>query len=302
MENRENPIFGRKVFFVNPPISIAHFIVDSLHDQEYEVYVIDDYQQVKPILRENKDALCFIYIDNQLTYKQWFNFINSFYDDEVLRTIFVGILSTRATASDSQFFLMNLPLAGGFNFIPEKVDKMLDKIVAILDMNGAKGNRKYVRLNCSNLNNVNAYFAHNSKLFSLKILNISSVGLACSYNSEVANIFQPNTVYNNISVTIGRKTVVCPSVVLRKTDTEAVLLFTTISNDDRTEIKQFIHTTMTNVFADVKKNVIKDLEVYSPDIDMKLVELRNSQREAAKTEGLFGELVDADDLEPLEEL
>ena len=41
MEYRENPIFGRKVFFLNPTLSIQNVFVRKLQDLEYEVYTIE---------------------------------------------------------------------------------------------------------------------------------------------------------------------------------------------------------------------------------------------------------------------
>ena len=78
MENRENPIFGRKVFFLNPTLSIQNVFVRKLQDLEYEVYTIEHYYDAKPVLSEYEDSICFINIDDRLTYKQWLNFIKSF--------------------------------------------------------------------------------------------------------------------------------------------------------------------------------------------------------------------------------
>jgi len=64
MEYRENPMFGRKVFFLNPPLSIENFVVDGLKDEEYEVYIIREYSLAKPVLKHFENAICFIYIDD----------------------------------------------------------------------------------------------------------------------------------------------------------------------------------------------------------------------------------------------
>ena len=58
MEQRtENPFFGRKVYFLNPPLSLSNQIISNLRALEYEVYSIPNYQDAKSILRENQNAI-----------------------------------------------------------------------------------------------------------------------------------------------------------------------------------------------------------------------------------------------------
>ena len=93
----ENPIVGRKVFFVNPPLYVENYLHLELKQHEYEVYIISDFRYTKAALRHFPDALCFIFIDDEMSYDEWFNFIMSFQKDEKLKTIFHNsshILST----------------------------------------------------------------------------------------------------------------------------------------------------------------------------------------------------------------
>ena len=112
MENRENPIFGRKVFFLNPTLSIQNVFVRKLQDLEYEVYTIEHYYDAKPVLSEYEDSICFINIDDQLTYKQWFNFIKSFEKDSSLETVFLGVISEKIRPHEKEEFLLKTKLAG----------------------------------------------------------------------------------------------------------------------------------------------------------------------------------------------
>jgi len=243
--------------------------MDMLHDSEYEAYVIEDYKMVKGILRANKDALCFINIDSQLTFKQWFNYIHSFSEDEILKSVFIGVLSAKASSSDSKMFLMNLSLPGGFTFLTPDVDSVFHNIQGILDINGAKGQRKYIRLDCSDLNNVMGYLAHEGKLFDLNINNISSVGFVCSYSDSVQNIFQPNTQFNNVSITLNRKSIIAPSVVLKTRDNNAIMLFINgkMSRDDKFAIKNFISTELAKRFEAHIDDTKVDNTHYSQEID-----------------------------------
>jgi len=304
MESRENPVFGRKVFFVNASITTEHYVTDTLHEQEYEVYTIEDYRMVKPILRDNKDALCFIDIDSQLTFKQWFNFILSFQQDPALKSIFFGVISSKATAADCQFFLMNLPLPGGFNFLDSKIENFMKTLIGILDINGAKGNRKYIRLTCGNIKQISAYIADKGKLHDLNVENISSVGMACTFSSALSGIFEANHVYDNISLTVGRKSMVCPCVVLRATATEVVLLFTKqVTNSERQEIKTFIHDVLRERFDGIKSNTILDLTKYADAVDIQaFTNLSSAQAPMQNFDGndSFANLESLDDLEDID--
>lgn len=291
IQSRENPKFGRKVFFVNPPLSFEHIVIDELRNDEYEVYVINDYKRTKAVLREHPDSMLFINIDVQLSFKQWFNFICSFREDEVLKTVFIGVISGKATANDAQLFLMNLTLGGGFIMINNKKEMLFDKIKGILEINGAKGNRKYLRLDCRNLDDVSGYFVSGNKLYDITVDNISSVGLACTFKSELTGLLTPNKVLDNISLTIGRKTVICPAVVFRVMNNVAVMLFTKqISSESRQDIKKFVHSTLISEFNGVVSNVMQDMTVYKNEVDLQAVAALKKTDVEFDGDSLFGQL------------
>ena len=110
MTYRENPLLGRKVFFLNPPLSIENYVIECLKGDDYEVYVIPDYTSAKPVLRLYENAICFIFIDDGLTLEGWYNFIKSFEEDESLKSVFLGVISIKTKPKDQERFLMDLKL------------------------------------------------------------------------------------------------------------------------------------------------------------------------------------------------
>ena len=78
MENKENPIFGRKIFFLNPSFVMEHFVLEHLKKNEYEVYLLNDIRKVKAVLCANPNSMLFINIDSEMSYSRWFNFVTSF--------------------------------------------------------------------------------------------------------------------------------------------------------------------------------------------------------------------------------
>ena len=78
-----------------------------------------------------------------MSYDEWFNFIQSFQKDEKLKTIFVGLMSAIIPNPVKERFMLNLSLPGGFIMLNEiKGAALIENIIGILELNGAKGRRK----------------------------------------------------------------------------------------------------------------------------------------------------------------
>ena len=267
----ENPIVGRKVFFVNPPLYVENYLHLELKQHEYEVYIISDFRYTKAALRHFPDALCFIFIDDEMTYDEWFNFIQSFQKEEVLKTIFVGLMSAIIPKAQYERFLMNLSLPGGFILLTEfKGSALIEKIVGILDLNGAKGRRKYLRWDCSSEDTpINGYFANGSQLLQVSIVNISSVGFVCYYPASYGDVLKKNTLIASFSITLGRRSIVTPSVVF---DTKlvnaskyvSIMLFSKhVGQDDRKVIKNYVFDQLQDRFEKLVFASQPDVEDYS---------------------------------------
>ncbi|MCQ2585883.1 MAG: hypothetical protein MJ185_09860 [Treponema sp.] len=196
MNLRENSTLGRKVFFVNPPYYVTNTIIPRLTANEYEVYSIDNYRMVKPILKKYPDSICFINIDSEvLTFKQWFRFAKSFEEDEVLSTIFFGVISQYAPKPERENFLLNVQLPAGFIQFTPDLDALVDIFLAILEMNEAMGKRKYVRADCGRDPRIYAEIDLETKKMPLMIQNISSVGISCYANESQLPLLEEKSVH-----------------------------------------------------------------------------------------------------------
>ncbi len=266
----ENPIIGRKVFFVNPPLYVENYLHLELKLHEYEAYIISDYKYTKNALRKFPDALCFIFIDDELSYDEWFNFIQSFQKDEKLKTIFVGLMSAVIPKPQKERFMMNLSLPGGFIMLDEfKGSALIEKIIGILELNGAKGRRKYLRLDCDPSITINGYFATKTQLLQVTILNISSVGFTCFYPRSYGDALQKKMLVPSFSITLGRRSIVTPSVVfdIKVVDANrlfAIMLFAKqVGEDDKKVIKNFIFEQLEQRFENLIYAIPPDVEDYS---------------------------------------
>ena len=265
----ENPIIGRKIFFVNPPLDVENYLQPELKQHEYEAYVIKDYKYTKNALRKFPDALCFIFIDDELSYDGWFNFILSFQNDEKLKTIFVGLMSAMIPNPVREKFMMNLSLPGGFiNLNEVKGAALIENIIGILELNGAKGRRKYIRLDCDDSVSINGYFANQTQLLQVSIKNISSVGFTCYFPKSYGTALAKNMLVPSFSITLGRRSIVTPSVVydIKSIDNNtnfAVLLFLKqVGPDDRKVIKNFIFEQLVTRFDNLIYANPPDVEDY----------------------------------------
>ncbi len=275
MESRENPVFGRKIFFLNPSFLIESYVIDYLKKNEYEVYVLTDYRKAKGVLAGNKDSLCFVNIDSEMPYAHWFNFMKSFDLSPDLESIYLGVISEKAGWEDKDKFMMNVKLPGGFHLIDRKTPKLLEEFTKILDLNGAKGRRKFLRLDTRNEHDVSGYLAAAGKLFSLNVRDISSAGFAVTYKQNIANLFQKNTLVRNINISAGRKSMVCSCIVFNTQVLEdgsamSVLMLTNENPEaTRTYIRDYIFAKNASKIEQMLRGIDRDSSVYSDSDEYK---------------------------------
>ncbi len=267
MESRENPVYGRKVFFLNPPFNIRKLVVSRLQELEYEVYVIDDYKNAKNILRHYPDSICFINIDNhdgnQLSVNQWFNFLQSFAEDSVLRTIYTGILSGRTGQSEKNFFLLNASIPAGFISTTDTAESLTESLTEILDINGAKGRRQYVRVKCPSGSMANIKCTVNGVTYVLPVIDISSVGLACEIPESYQNIFPQNTLLRDITIRLNGKPIACSVAVfaIKQVGDKFSLILLLLKGTPYT-VKDAIRT---YVFTTLREEMVSSIEGEQPD-------------------------------------
>lgn len=218
MHYNENSTLGRKIFFVNPPYYVTNTIIPRLTANEYEVYSIDNFRMVKTILKKYPDSICFINIDSEeLSFMEWFRFTKSFEEDEILSTIFFGVISQYAPKPEREKFLLHVELPAGFIQFTPDLNALTDIFLAILEINGAMGKRKYVRADCGRDPRVYAELNINTKKVPLLIQNISSVGISCYASDTQLELIQEKSVYR-MNLHLGDLSFPGSVVILMKRD------------------------------------------------------------------------------------
>ncbi len=274
MEYRENPMFGRQVFFLNPPLSVENSIIPVLKNKDYEVYVIRECNCAKPILRAHENAICFIFIDDELSLDAWYNFIKSFEYDPELKSIFLGVISLKAKPKEQERFLLNLKLPGGFVMLEKNMETSASNIEGILELNGAKGVRKCIRLELADNKDVNGYFTNGTTLYSFRLVDISELGFAATVPVKMASIFTKGRVIANVSITMKRFSFVCTIVVLKTSIVNDSCLVVAMLHPEtspavKKKIHDFIYDTLELRHRIVLENIVRDMTDYSirPRID-----------------------------------
>lgn len=207
MERRDFPVLGRKVFFINPPLAISTYVFDALKEDQFEAYCIDNYKVAKSLLKNYPDSICFIFIDDQLTLREWYNFIKSFEYDDDLKSIFLGVISSRIRATDRDKFMLELKLPGGFVMLGGPVAGVYNTIKGILTVNGAKGRRKFIRYNCSDNKDISGYITHNMKIYPFKTNIISTSGIVSVFDKDTARLLQKGVRIQNLFLNVKRKNI-----------------------------------------------------------------------------------------------
>lgn len=301
IETREHPKFGRKVFFLNPPMSITSYVMDNLKEEQLEVYSIHDYKVAKQVLELYPDSICFIFIDDELPLRGWYNFIQSFEDNEKLKSIFLGAISARIRPKDREKFLMNLKLPCGFVSLTGNINEVYQNLSGILKINGAKGNRQYVKLDCKDDLVVTGYFAEKLRLYQFIVSNMSTAGIAIKMPISQGYNFIKNSVIENICVNIGKKTAVCAGLIfdVRIIDNvaTAIILFTKQTpNDQRKSIRNFIFEKLQERFDLIQNNLNADNTNYLSDVPTVNGEVSNEKLDSPEGDVVLNDVEEAEEV------
>ena len=167
--------------------------------------------------------------------------------------------------------------------------------MAILDLNGAKGRRKYLRLDTRGASDVSGYMTSEGKLYAVNFKDLSSAGFAITYKKDLTNLFQKNTLIRNLCLTVGRKSMVCSCIVFNTQinpdgSAMSVLMLTNENPEEtKTYIRNYIFEKYGLLMEALIQSVEKDLASYNQsDEYSKLVAVRDRN---------YDELLPLDDFE-----
>ena len=265
----ELDIFGRKIFFLNPAYPVKKEIMSRLQAQEYEVYTIESYREAKPLLRKNPNSLLFVNIDAQLTHAAWFNYIRTYDRDDILATIKICVISERIKASDVAIFNKFVNMVSDVIEFNEGIEGVAKQIQKILDETNAKGKRQYVRANLTHDKDASLFWNHGSTMHQLKLLDLSSVGMAVKCPSVLENqIIAKNFLLQDVTMRLGPKQMVVEAVIYGIKSTPEgtlwiLLLLPSTPPSIREEIRTYVSKTIEEKMITSINGERKDDEDYA---------------------------------------
>ncbi|MCR5763180.1 MAG: hypothetical protein K6G00_07360 [Treponema sp.] len=267
MPEKQNPEFGRKIFFLNPSYKIKNHIISELREQEYEVYEIENFKFAKNILRHNPDSILFVDTDSQMVINAWIAFMKTFEDETILKTIKLGILSERIDQDYANLIFELCNIEAGITSLSGDLNKVLDIIKGILEMLGAKGRRNYVRYSCVNDKNVQMFWTHDNKMHQFKILDISSVTIAVRVPNTLSAPLHVSFTLDNAQIVLGTRVIPLRLVTYLIKDTPtgkiAILLYhQNTSTTLKTTIKEFISQSLQKQIISAINSEAKDSTDY----------------------------------------
>lgn len=260
-------LFGRKIFFLNPAYSVRNEVITELQNEEYEVYIIESYRDAKNLLRLNENAILFINVDAQLAMNSWYNFIRTFEKEDVLSSIYVGIISERIRPADRELFLTTAQIPAGITMLDTDMKFITESILGILKEANAKGRRQYVRANLSHDKEASLFWNHGTKMHQLKLLDISSVGMSVTVPPALAQIVGKNFILRDVTLRLGSKQIVIEAVVFAVKEIPdgimwVLLLLPNTSTKTRSIIRQYVSETFQKIMMTVINNARPDDTAY----------------------------------------
>ncbi len=304
MSQHEPPMFGRKAFFIEPQPNLTQFVIPKLIEREYEVYVIDSYQKAKSYLKGNPDSIVFFCVNPSMSASGWFNFIQSFKEDEILSTMLTGVIAFRMLKADRELFMIHCQLPAGYLELQPNPDAMTEMVVNVLNLNDAMGRRKYVRADSSTDKSTYLTIQHNDRALNFSVDNISSVGLAFRCSTEMTSLFPENSVIRRSTLVVGGISITCDcAVIMQKTDAKGPMVVVLFMKGGSVQEKSILHTY-------VAKRIQYNMDVLYETIALddtdyqSMIQKTTTEIEGAGLYSPADQVVYADDLDPatLEEL
>ncbi|MBQ0040003.1 MAG: hypothetical protein KBS64_06220 [Treponema sp.] len=265
----ELEIFGRKIFFLNPAYSVKNEVITKLRKDEYEVYIIDTYREAKPLLRKNPNSILFINTDAQLTTAGWFNFIRTFDREDTLATIKIFVMSERMKQTDITIFNKFAHIPSDLIEFNEGIEGVIEQVYKNLEEFNAKGKRQYVRANLSYDKEASLFWNHGSKMHQLKLLDLSSVGMAVRCPPVLENqIIAKNFLLQDVTMRLGTKQIVIEAVIYGIKQTPEgtlwiLLLLPSTSPSVKDEIRSYVSKTIEEKMITSINGERKDDEDYA---------------------------------------
>jgi hypothetical protein len=245
-------IVGKKIFFLFPTVVVQNKIIAELIQQEYEVYVAKNKDTIRRVLRDYKNSIVFVDINEQMKEADWENWITAVKNAPDTKTTSIGIVTANDDEKIKRKYLLTIKVCG-YTVLKFDLDKAIIHIIDILQSMDAKGRRKFIRATTTKESNVTLNLPVGGAFKNGQIKDISVVGISCTIedNPDITK----NTLIKDIQIKLQTAIIKVEAIVfgtrMEGTEKVYVMLFTPrIDPEVRTKIRTYIQhnlqTTMDN--------------------------------------------------------
>ncbi len=303
-EKAQNKVsLGRKIFFLDPPYNFVKQNISRLRMLEYEIYIVGDYKNMKNILVNNPHSILYIYVDTVLSKRAWINFITSIQHTPEIQDVRIGIFTKGLTDSQQDDFFANTEINCGIILLQGLEDNITAAFIEQLDRNGAKGIRKYVRAECDDIKAAQLFINLDGKMYSLPLLNISSVGCAVEVSKNSPLHIEKNMMIREASLQLHRAIRVDLLCFAVKEDEDedkntAVLLFVQASTGTKNIVREYVSILLQKKLNDQIEKMHPDDMNYNLPLSKilgKKEEEKDAKKEGEKKEDTPAEQAFADE-------
>lgn len=220
---------GKKVFFVYPHSVFQENLIQRLVDQEFEIYILNNHEQVNHVLELFPDAVIFFNIDKGLSRQDWEVFIRGLLEDRKGDPVSIGILSYEYNKSLAERYLMDMSIPCGYIQLKQKLDDAANIISKTLIANEVKSRRKYVRFQAGDNSRLKLNANISGNIRNGLGIDISSAGMAIVFDEPEVDI-PKNTLLSDIQLTLSGRRVRVSGAVLgfRQESAEANKIFVVV--------------------------------------------------------------------------
>ncbi|MCL2472777.1 MAG: pilus assembly protein PilZ [Treponema sp.] len=248
-ENDNSAFFGKKIFFLHPPVSLQNHVIAELAQEEFEIYIAKDEAKLRKVLKKYPDSVVFAFINEKLRENVWDEWVRSIISVPETAAVNIGIIASAADENLRNKYINQYKVRCGFTVL--KADSMdaVKQLVDILNGINAKGRRKYIRAITNNESNTTVNFPMNGTFVNGLIKDISAVGFSCSFTEDPE--FTRNKLFTDIQIRLQSQLVKVEGVVfgsrIESDEKIYVILFTQrIDPEVRTKIRKYIQTNLQN--------------------------------------------------------
>jgi len=240
-------IVGRKIFFLYPTVVVQNRVITELIQQEYEVYIVKDKDKLKRVLRYYPDSIVFVDINEQMPENQWDIWITGVKEASDTKNVAIGIVTSHDDEQLKKKYLQTLKLPCGYTVVKSDLDKTNANIMSILEEAGAKGRRKYIRVNTERDVNTTINLPLHGSFIKGQIRDVSVVGISCTLDGSPE--ISKNALIKDIQIKLQSSLLKAEGIFFGSRteglETVYVILFTQrIDPEVRTKVHKFIQNNL----------------------------------------------------------